>query len=212
MNGLYSRDPSPYSQALLAGDQLLPDGIALRLLHFAWHHPEIAGWRILWEYRYYSTLAVANCNGTDFIPELVDALPKEYTIILYGCTAAGIPKALEFASERFGRLCYWMHGYLPFDWSLLDIPGPVILLVGRGSPKQETWVLEQKERLQARGNVLVCTVGGLFDFWAEIETRAPFWMRNAGLEWLYRVATEPRKNLRKAATSLLFFYRILFRR
>jgi exopolysaccharide biosynthesis WecB/TagA/CpsF family protein len=132
--------------------------------------------------------------------------------VLYGSTPVGLPRAISFASERFGRTCIGTHGYAPFDFKLLDQTGPIILLVGRGSPKQEAWVLENWDRLRKRGDILVCTVGGLFDFWAGIETRAPLWMRQTGLEWLYRVATEPRKNIRKSATSLLFFYKILTRR
>ena len=212
MNGLYSEKSSNYAQALLSGDLLLPDGIALRLLHFAWKHPEIAGWRILLQYQYYSHLAVDNCNGTDLIPELIDVLPRDSHIVLYGTTWAGMSRAIAFAEKRFGKRCRGVHGYAPFDWNLLDSASPTILLIGLGSPKQEAWVMDHQDRLKERGNILVCTVGGLFDFWAGIESRAPLWMRWLGLEWLYRVATEPRKNLRKSVTSLLFFYKILSRR
>jgi N-acetylglucosaminyldiphosphoundecaprenol N-acetyl-beta-D-mannosaminyltransferase len=82
--------------------------------------------------------------------------------------------------------------------------------VGLGAPKQEQWILEHRSKFEARGNIVVMGVGGLFDFWAGAETRAPVWIQNSGLEWLWRLVTFPRKNSKKAMASLNFFKQLLF--
>src|SRR3990172_5903334 len=66
---------------------------------------------------------------------------------------------------------------------------PDILFVGLGSPKQECWVHGQWDRLSA--SVAVCC-GAAIDYAAGTKTRAPGWMRRAGLEWIWRLAGEAR--------------------
>jgi N-acetylglucosaminyldiphosphoundecaprenol N-acetyl-beta-D-mannosaminyltransferase len=67
---------------------------------------------------------------------------------------------------------------------------PDIVWVGLGAPKQELWMQLARAKLEAP--VLV-GVGAAFDFFAGTKRRAPGWMRDAGLEWLYRLAQEPRR-------------------
>ena len=67
---------------------------------------------------------------------------------------------------------------------------PNVLIVGLGMPKQELWVHSNRTEIQA--NVALC-VGACIDFLAEHKRQAPIWMRRAGVEWLHRVATEPRR-------------------
>jgi N-acetylglucosaminyldiphosphoundecaprenol N-acetyl-beta-D-mannosaminyltransferase len=65
-----------------------------------------------------------------------------------------------------------------------------IVWVGVGAPKQEKWMAAMRSRLDAP--VLV-GVGAAFDFHAGLVPQAPEWMQSAGLEWLYRMAQEPRR-------------------
>lgn len=67
---------------------------------------------------------------------------------------------------------------------------PDLLVVGLGAPKQELWVHHHQDRLHAR--VALC-VGATIDFLAGEKSRAPRWVGKLGLEWLYRVAQEPRR-------------------
>ena len=65
---------------------------------------------------------------------------------------------------------------------------PDILLVAYGAPRQDLWIHRNLRRLQ----VPVCMgVGGVFDFIAGLVPRAPIWMRNVGLEWLFRLLIQP---------------------
>jgi exopolysaccharide biosynthesis WecB/TagA/CpsF family protein len=67
---------------------------------------------------------------------------------------------------------------------------PDILLVALGIPKQEKFIARHKQAL----GVPVCVgVGGTLDVFSGTVKRAPRWMQNSGLEWLYRVASNPKK-------------------
>lgn len=84
---------------------------------------------------------------------------------------------------------------------------PDILLVAFGNPKQEKWIHMHRARLRA---VPVCMgVGGTFDFLAGETVRAPLWMQRAGLEWLHRMAHDPRRLWRRYARDLTQFGRYL---
>jgi len=65
--------------------------------------------------------------------------------------------------------------------------------VSLGCPKQELWMAEHKGRVRA----VMIGVGAAFDFHAGTISRAPAWMRNHGLEWLHRLASEPRRLWRR---------------
>ena len=67
--------------------------------------------------------------------------------------------------------------------------GIKILFVGLGCPKQEIWMKEHKEKL----NCIMVGVGAAFDFIAGNKKTAPIWMQRIGLEWLYRLLSEPKR-------------------
>jgi len=85
---------------------------------------------------------------------------------------------------------------------------PDVLIVGLGAPKQELWVHEHRQRIAAK--VALC-VGATIDFLAGERKRAPMWMRDAGLEWLYRVLLEPRRLAARYAKDALIFPRLVAR-
>ena len=67
--------------------------------------------------------------------------------------------------------------------------GARLLFVGLGCPKQERWVVEHLGRVHA----VMFAVGAAFDFIAGSKRRAPLWMQRSGLEWVFRLATEPQR-------------------
>jgi N-acetylglucosaminyldiphosphoundecaprenol N-acetyl-beta-D-mannosaminyltransferase len=71
-----------------------------------------------------------------------------------------------------------------------------VVWVGTGQPKQEKWMAEMRERLDAP---ILAGVGAAFDFHAGIVPQAPAWMQRIGLEWSYRLAREPRRLWRRYA-------------
>jgi N-acetylglucosaminyldiphosphoundecaprenol N-acetyl-beta-D-mannosaminyltransferase len=73
---------------------------------------------------------------------------------------------------------------------MIDQAAPDILWVGLGTPKQEMWIREHRDLI--RVPVLV-GVGAAFDFLSARKQQAPMWMREHGLEWLFRLLQEPRR-------------------
>jgi N-acetylglucosaminyldiphosphoundecaprenol N-acetyl-beta-D-mannosaminyltransferase len=71
--------------------------------------------------------------------------------------------------------------------------GARLLFVGLGCPKQERWMHEHRDRLP----LVQLGVGAAFDFVAGTKRQAPAFMQRAGLEWLFRLATEPRRLWRR---------------
>jgi exopolysaccharide biosynthesis WecB/TagA/CpsF family protein len=67
--------------------------------------------------------------------------------------------------------------------------GAGLVFIGLGCPKQDWFAAEHRDRLQA---VQVC-VGAAFDFHAGVKSTAPGWMQRNGLEWLFRLLSEPQR-------------------
>jgi len=82
-----------------------------------------------------------------------------------------------------------------------------ILFVAFGQPKGEFWIAERLERL---GVPVSVQVGASLDFVAGRVRRSPTWMRKTGLEWLYRLAQEPRRLARRYLDNILFLVRAVF--
>jgi N-acetylglucosaminyldiphosphoundecaprenol N-acetyl-beta-D-mannosaminyltransferase len=70
------------------------------------------------------------------------------------------------------------------------------------------WVHQHRDRINAK--VALC-VGATIDFLAGEQSRAPVWMRRVGLEWLYRVAREPRRLAARYAKDAFIFPRLVMR-
>lgn len=67
---------------------------------------------------------------------------------------------------------------------------PDIVWVGLSTPKQERWMADHRHRLSAP---VLIGVGAAFDFHAGVKPQAPLWLRPTGLEWVYRMLSEPRR-------------------
>ncbi len=75
--------------------------------------------------------------------------------------------------------------------------GASIVWVGLGAPKQERWMYEHQDEI----NALMLGVGAGFDFHAGTVKRAPSWMRNHYLEWLYRLIQDPKRLWKRYVTT-----------
>jgi N-acetylglucosaminyldiphosphoundecaprenol N-acetyl-beta-D-mannosaminyltransferase len=83
---------------------------------------------------------------------------------------------------------------------------PHIVWVGLSTPKQERWMASHRSRLTAP---VLAGVGAAFDFNAGLKKQAPAWMQRRGLEWLFRLLTEPRRLWRRyLRVNPLFLYHI----
>ena len=83
----------------------------------------------------------------------------------------------------------------------INASGAGLVFVGLGCPKQELWMFGHRGRVKA----VMLGVGAAFDFHAGTVSRAPLWMREHGLEWLHRLASEPQRLWKRyLATNTLF--------
>ncbi len=78
--------------------------------------------------------------------------------------------------------------------SLLERVSPHVFWVGLSTPKQEKWMYEHRHKLRVP---VMLGVGAAFDMNSRRVRRAPEWMRENGLEWLFRLACEPRRLWRR---------------
>jgi exopolysaccharide biosynthesis WecB/TagA/CpsF family protein len=135
------------------------------------------------------------------------------------------PGIAQMARERINRLAgreivVGAHGP-SFDFvndeqetaeaiEMINASGATCLIVGLGAPKQEIWINRHRSRMP---NVKVFMgVGATIDYEAEAVRRAPPWMTRNGLEWVYRMTTEPRRYWRRYTRTLEFFWLVVLDR
>ena len=85
------------------------------------------------------------------------------------------------------------HGYFNDDGKVIENINQSksqILFVGMGNPKQEVWIRENFEKIDAN---LMLGVGGAFKIFSEEVSRAPRWVQGIGMEWFYRFCKEPKR-------------------
>lgn len=86
--------------------------------------------------------------------------------------------------------------------------GADVLWVGLGKPRQEEWCVRNRDLLQGIGWIKTC--GGLYAFLSGEAPRAPGWMQNLGLEWLFRAMRDPKRLLwRYLTTNPYSIYRLI---
>lgn len=182
-----------FYHALLDGDFVLPDGIALQLY-----------------YKKYFWIQLPNLNGTDFSEYFFSHVsPEKVQVILYGGKQKVVKKASEYLFSKYSISPFYIQdGYSDFRFEALDklSSGKInILLVGLGTPLQEIWTQKYKDMIQ-KYQLLVFTQWGTFDFWAGNEKRAPNIFIKWKLEWFWRLITNPKKNFKKVWYSFYLFY------
>ncbi|MGH2555859.1 MAG: WecB/TagA/CpsF family glycosyltransferase [Actinomycetota bacterium] len=87
------------------------------------------------------------------------------------------------------------------DLSRLNVTAD-LLWVGLGTPKQQVWADIARNYSPAKA---ILTVGAAYDFIAGVKPQAPRWMQRHGLEWAFRLATEPRRLWRRALVDNAVF-------
>ena len=154
-------------------------------------------------------------TGADWIYNLCELCAKgDYSIYLLGGEPGIAEQARDKLISKFPNLkiAGTHHGYFEQDYNRhliekINSTLPDILLVGMGTPKQEKWINENFDMLNAK---IVCGVGALMDFVGGKVSRAPKWMLDNGMEWLYRLAVEPGRMWRRYVLgNPIFFFRVL---
>lgn len=147
-----------------------------------------------------------NLNGTDFTPYFFDR-SQPHKIYLIGSTIPDLEKASSFLINQLGQqvvgYCDGFEGIKNPDLiNDINKAGADVVLVGMGNPLQETWILDHYTRLNAK---LFMGVGALFVFLAGNKPRAPQWVRRCRLEWLFRMALEPKRLIKRYTVDIGYF-------
>jgi N-acetylglucosaminyldiphosphoundecaprenol N-acetyl-beta-D-mannosaminyltransferase len=108
--------------------------------------------------------------------------------------------------EVVGTLCPPFRELTPHEDRIavdaINAKHPDIVWVGLSTPKQELWMASHLGRVEAP---VMIGVGAAFDFLAGMKRQAPLWMQRNGLEWLFRLCSEPRRLWRRYAYMVLCF-------
>jgi N-acetylglucosaminyldiphosphoundecaprenol N-acetyl-beta-D-mannosaminyltransferase len=135
------------------------------------------------------------CGGK---PEVLNRLKETLQNLCPNIQIVGAysPPFRELTDEEDDEVC-----------TMINSAKPDILWVGLGTPKQDVWMFEHREKL----NVSVLHgVGAAFDFLTGEVPQAPRWMMNVGLEWLFRLMVEPRRLWKRYTINNVLFLYYLF--
>lgn len=142
-----------------------------------------------------------------------EANDKGYKIFLYGAKKDIIKEAKKRLEEKFEniKIVGAIDGYEKNNDKIIkeiNKSKADIIFVALGSPKQENWILENKDKVCIK---IFQGVGGSFDVISGNIKRAPIWMQKIGLEWLYRLIKEPKRIFRQIKL-VKFLVLVLFKR
>ena len=146
--------------------------------------------------------------GPDLMPEILRVSEeKGYRHYFYGSTEQTLRALEKNLREKYPRLNIAGVYSPPFrklteeedieTIKMINETKPDFLWVGLGAPKQERWMYEHRGKIDA----VMLGVGAAFDFHAGTAKRAPKWMQEFYLEWLYRLIQDPKRLLRRYVRS-----------
>ncbi|MEZ4867904.1 MAG: WecB/TagA/CpsF family glycosyltransferase [Caldilineaceae bacterium] len=170
------------------------------------------GMPLVWSARLLDVPLQDRVTGADMVPALAQrAAEKGYSIYFLGAAPGVAAQAATILQTQYPDLRIAgiaapspsaVQNGDPAIIAACRAAKPDILLVAFGNPKQEKWIYHHARQL---GVPVMMGVGGTFDFIAGVTKRAPRWMQQTGLEWLYRLVCEPRRLWKRYATDLIGF-------
>ena len=168
---------APFFDALRSADMVLRDGSGVASL-----------------FKLLKMSPGINLNGTDLIPKLVK-LFNGRCIAVFGTQNPYLQTGLQVVSQELAPESSYVsaHGFLDVaTYSALAAKHqPALIVLGMGMPRQEEVATALRSALNFP--CLIICGGAIIDFLAGKTPRAPMWMRRIGLEWVYRLAMEPRR-------------------
>jgi N-acetylglucosaminyldiphosphoundecaprenol N-acetyl-beta-D-mannosaminyltransferase len=159
-----------------------------------------------------------NVNGTDLFPELCGAMSRlGLRMYLLGAQPGVAERAGDWVRAHYPelRIAGCRDGFFVAKEEPEVLQGIAeskadVLLVALGVPGQEKWIHKHCAALASSTVRCAIGVGGLFDFYSGRIPRAPLWMREAGLEWTYRLYQEPGRLWRRYLVgNTVFLARVL---
>jgi N-acetylglucosaminyldiphosphoundecaprenol N-acetyl-beta-D-mannosaminyltransferase len=182
-NVMEAHDSAEFQRVTNEADLVVPDGMP-----------------IVWALRLLGNRAATRVYGPDLTPIILEhAQASGLPVGFYGAAPDVLKRLQEVVAGRFPKLEIAYAYSPPFrpltleedacQVAAINASGTRILFIGLPTPKQDYWMAAHKGRVQAA----MVGVGAAFDFLAGTKPQAPRWMMPCGLEWVFRLSTEPRR-------------------
>jgi N-acetylglucosaminyldiphosphoundecaprenol N-acetyl-beta-D-mannosaminyltransferase len=186
-NVMEAHDDPRFHLVMRRADLVTPDGMPL-----------------VWALRMLGVREASRVAGTDLVPRVLELAAASRTPVgFYGGTGKVLTDLRSWAEASFPGLIISFAFDPPFRALSQDEErrvvrrvtesGARILFVGLGCPKQEIWM----DRMSGRIPAVMVGVGAAFDFLSGRKRRAPILLQRVGLEWMFRLASEPRRLWRR---------------
>lgn len=200
---------------LLESNQSLREAYAEADLVLADGHP------LIWASRLLGRPLPERVAGSDLVPSLFAAVgPTEsLRVFLLGAAPGVADRAAAAIQRRWPRVQVVGTDSPPLGFeqnaaenerilAKIGAVQPDVLVVGLGAPKQECWVHRHRGHIGAK--TALC-VGATIDFLAGEKKRAPRWMQRSGLEWFYRMCSDPKRLVKRYAKDAWVFPQLVVR-
>ena len=182
----------------------------------------VDGLILMWAARFLGCPLRARLSGSDLFPSFLEYHKDnpEIRVFLLGAVEGVAARAAEIYNNRLGREIIVGTYSPPYGFenseaaceeiiTRVQASGANVLGMGVGAPKQEKWMHRHRERLS---NIdIFFAIGATIDFMAGHKRRAPRWMSNLGIEWLFRLGLEPRRLWRRYLIEGMPFFDLLLK-
>ena len=170
------------------------------------------GQPLAWALRLLYGIKQDRVAAMDFVPDMLQRMQQEkLPVYFYGGTQEMLDKTATYVKQAYPSLIVAGMYSPPFRpltaieedeiAAQINATSPTIIFVFLGCPKQEKWMATMKGKV----NAVMTGVGGALPVTIGMQKRAPVWMRNFGLEWLFRFFQEPRRLFKRYATTNSLF-------
>lgn len=172
------------------------------------------GTGIIWALKKHNVTSAVRIPGIELTKTILaigDRLEKK--VAIFGSSKEVLEKAAfnlknEFPSLNFVKLIDGYQGSKKDEESaqIISKENPDIVLVAIGTPRQEIWINKYASLFPKS---ILIGIGGSLDIFSGKKKRAPLWMREKGIEWVYRMVTEPKRTIRILRSLPLFIWKTL---
>lgn len=182
-NVMEAHDCADFQRVMNQADLVTPDGMPL-----------------VWGLRLLGLSDAERVYGPDLTPALLEmASTNAVPVGFFGASPSTLAALRRILNQRYPQLQTAYFYSPPFRTLTIEEDrevvneinrsGAKILFIGLNTPKQDYWMAAHRDRVQA----VMIGVGAAFDFLAGTKRQAPRWMMRIGLEWFFRLVSEPRR-------------------
>lgn len=180
----------------------------------------VDGHPLMWIAKWYGSPFKEKICGSDLVPCLCDlAAKKGYKVFLLGAADGVATKAATVLENEYPGICIAGTYSPPYGFekdevelkkinSMLLESNADLLFVGMGVPKQDIFIYENMKKYKIP---MSFSIGATIDFIAGEQKRAPKWMTNHGLEWLYRLFSDPKRMFKRYIIDDMKIFRLAWK-